>query len=96
MMNNIYSKILQFVTDTFARVGLGDRWTYYDAQMSQWHEPCAARILEVFKSADLFLNVSGADPLRSPLMQIPVRVFIDTDPAFTQVRHLTNTIRRNF
>jgi hypothetical protein len=34
------------------------------------------------------MNVSGVNPLREWTRDIPVRVLIDTDPAFTQVRNL--------
>ena len=40
------------------------------------------------KEADLLLNLSGVNPLRSWVADVPARVLIDTDPAFTQVRHL--------
>jgi hypothetical protein len=40
------------------------------------------------------LNVSAANPLRSWLEKTPVRVFIDTDPVFEQIRQLTIPDRR--
>jgi hypothetical protein len=40
------------------------------------------------------LNVSAVNPLRPWLMGIPARAFVDTDPGFTQVRHLTDQGRR--
>src|SRR4029453_7662493 len=42
------------------------------------------------KTADLLLNVSLVNPLRDWMLDIPVRAAIDTDPAFTQIRHLTD------
>jgi hypothetical protein len=85
---------LQFATDTFERAGLGGRWAYYDAHSSRWFGPCAGRISEVCASADLLLNLSGANPLRPWLMDVPVRVLIETDPVFTQIRNLTDSVRR--
>jgi len=38
------------------------------------------------------LNLSGVNPLRSWMERIPVRVLVDTDPVFTQVRHLTDPV----
>ncbi|MBI2952839.1 MAG: hypothetical protein HYY30_00880 [Chloroflexi bacterium] len=86
---------LKFAANTFARVGLGDRWAFYDACNCRWHGPAADRIIELSSSADILLNVSAANPLRHWLMNIPARVLIDTDPAFTQVRALTNSVRQN-
>ncbi len=85
---------LVFAKRTFDRVGLGNRWAYYDAHTCRWLGPAASRILGECRSADLVLNVSGANPLRSWLMDSPVRVYIDTDPAFTQIRNLTDPVRR--
>jgi hypothetical protein len=86
---------LQFATQTFNRVGLADRWAYYDAHTSRWLGPHANRILETCTTADILLNLSGVNPLRSWLTEIPVRVFVDTDPAFTQIRHLTDAAAQN-
>jgi hypothetical protein len=85
---------LKFAADTLKQVGLGDRWAYYDAHTQQWMGPLADGILELCASADLLLNVSMANPLRPWLMEIPVRVAIDTDPTFFQIRNLTDPQRR--
>jgi hypothetical protein len=79
---------LRFAGDAFARLGLTDRWAYYDAFTERWLGPGADQTREVFASADLLLNLSGVNPLRPWLMNVPIRVLLDTDPVFTQVRHL--------
>lgn len=81
---------LQLAASAFGRVGLRDRWAYYDAHTSQWFGPCADRIPGICASADLLLNLSGVNPIRPWLRKIPARALIDTDPVFTQVRHLTD------
>ena len=86
---------LRFAANTFARVGLGDHWAYFDAHASRWYGPCAERILGVCATADLVLNVSGVNPLRPWLADIAVRILIDTDPVFTQIRHLTDPAARS-
>jgi hypothetical protein len=85
---------LRFAEETFGKVGFADRWVYYDAHAKRWLGPAAARIEDLCRAADLVLNVSAVNPLRSSLMQIPVRAFVDTDPGFTQVRHLTDPPKR--
>ncbi len=47
-------------------------------------------MFDFFASTDILLNLSGINPVREWLLQIPKRAFIDTDPAFTQIRHLTD------
>lgn len=86
---------LRFAARTFDRVGLGDRWAYYDGHTARWLGPCADRILDRCATAELLLNLSGVNPLRPWLAEIPKRVLVDTDPAFTQIHHLTDTARRD-
>jgi hypothetical protein len=81
---------LRFVADLFERTGLADRWGYFDAQRASWTGPCASHIREIIAGADVLLNVSGVNRLIAGLETVPVRVFIDTDPVFNQVRNLTD------
>lgn len=82
---------LQFATRVFAKFGLGDRWAYYDAHTSSWYGSCANDILSICANTDVILNFSGVNPLRPWFMEIPARVFIDKDPVFTQIRHLSDS-----
>jgi len=76
---------LAFAADALGRLGLGERWAYYDEHTGRWHGPLAA---ERLSSADVLLDVSGVNPPRPWWDGVPVRALIDTDPAFTQLRHL--------
>ena len=81
---------LQFAERAFEKVGLGERWAYYDAHALRWYGPCAGRIFDICSTADLLLNLCGMNPIRPWLSEIPARALIDEDPAFTQIRHLTD------
>jgi len=81
---------LKFTAQAFNRLGLKDHWAYYDAHTDTWHGPSGDNVVNICKSADLLLNVSGVNPLRSWSLDIPQRVMIDTDPVFTQIAHLSN------
>jgi hypothetical protein len=85
---------LLFATRTFDELGLGHRWAYFDAHTHSWYGPRAGDVLELAGTADLLLNISGSNPLRPWLMEIPTRVFVDTDPGFEQLRHIADTARR--
>ena len=85
---------LRFAGEVFGRIGFGARWAYHDAHTAQWHGPCAERMLEICDRADLVLNLCGVNPLRPWLVTIPARVLVDEDPAFTQIRHLTDPAAR--
>lgn len=81
---------LRFATAAFARLGLGERWAYHDAHAGSWHGPAAARALDFARGSDLLIDISGVNPLRPWHLAIPARALIDTDPAFTQIRHVTD------
>lgn len=81
---------LAFAGRAFERIGLGQRWAYYDAHTARWLGPCAEQVLRLCANADLLLNLSGVNPLRPWLLPIPARALVDTDPVFTQIRHLTD------
>jgi len=84
---------LRFASEALACVGFGDRWAYHDALLGRWHGPAADVVLEVCRSADIVINISHANVLRPWLSDAPVRVLIDTDPVFTQLRHLGDADR---
>jgi hypothetical protein len=87
---------LRFASDAFGRLGMENMWAYYDAHTSQWMGPAGKNAETFCESADLILNISGVNPIRAWTSRPPNRVFVDTDPAFTQVRNLTNeAARRN-
>jgi hypothetical protein len=83
-----------FASGTFERTGFNDKWVYHDAHTGRWLGPAAEKWQAICESADLVLNISGINPLRSWFLDIPERVLIDTDPAFTQIRHLSDQIAR--
>lgn len=81
---------LHFITKVFTRFGLQDSWSYYHAHTGNWHGVSEKKVKAFCASADIFLNLSGVNPMREFLEKIPLRIFIDTDPVFTQIRHLTD------
>lgn len=81
---------LAFARGIFERAGMKDRWAYHDAHTGRWHGPAAGKVAELCRTAEVCLNVSGVNPLREWTMQVPVRVLVDTDPAFTQIRNLSD------
>jgi hypothetical protein len=81
---------LRFAHESLRAIGCGERWAYHDAHRPGWLGPCAESILKVCASADLLLNLCGVSPLRPWLEAIPRKVLIDEDPAFTQVRNLSD------
>jgi hypothetical protein len=85
---------LGYLRRSFTRLGLGDRFAYYDAHTDMWHGSSRTAALDWLESADLLIDLSGVNPMRPWFQQVPVRVLIDTDPVFTQVRNLTEPAKR--
>ena len=81
---------IRFAEQAFARLGLGEAWAYFDAHRSSWLGPASGSAVDYCSEADLLLNVSGVNPLRAWTENIATRVYIDTDPVFTQVKNLTD------
>lgn len=79
---------LRFIKEFFERLDLKENWAYYDAHCQRWFGKSKNESLNLFASADILLNISGVNPLRDWALQVPKKVFIDTDPAFVQIRHL--------
>jgi hypothetical protein len=85
---------LRWAADVMTRLGLPDRWAYHDRHAGGWRGPGAAGADAACRRADVVLNLAGRNPLLGALAGAPVRVFVDEDPAFTQVRHLHDAAAR--
>ncbi len=65
---------------------MGDRWIYRNGANGEYHGVCDAEKAEqILRSADVLANVSGACWLREPTAAIPLKLFLDGDPMFTQI-----------
>jgi hypothetical protein len=74
-----------YINDALAPYGLGDRWSFvnYDGT---YHGRSAEELRRYAADADLFVNLSGGSWFwRDEYAGIPHRIFIDSDPAFTQL-----------
>ena len=85
---------LRFAAEAFERAGVGALWAFHDAHTGRWLGPAAGRARGFCESADLVLNLSGVNPLRDWVAGAPARALVDTDPAFTQIRHLSDQAMR--
>jgi hypothetical protein len=85
---------LRFTKDAFDKLGMDESWAYHDAHKGNWHGPASSVAIGFCSTADLAINVSGVNPLRPWTASIERRALIDTDPLFTQVRHLNDAGKR--
>ena len=76
---------VNYLRGVMEKLGLADRWIYRSAPDASYHGQTEAAAKEICGTADLYLNVSGCGWLRPEYLSIPCKVFLDSDPMFTQV-----------
>ncbi len=76
---------VRYLRSVADRLNLGDRWCYRNAADGAYHGLTEAELKAVCADAAVFVNVSGCGWLRPEYMRIPKKIFIDSDPMFTQV-----------
>ncbi len=81
---------LKFIKNIFDSLDLRNNWAYYDAHTNTWYGQSKQAVFSFCNKADIVINVSGVNPLRNWWTCVPTRIFVDTDPAFTQIKHLTD------
>jgi hypothetical protein len=77
---------VRHLASVMERFGLGDRWLYRFPIKPRWYGLSHRKRREVLASADLLVNVSGTLKRPSDYRHIPRLVYVDSDPAFTQVK----------
>ena len=76
---------LKYIDAALRPHGLGDAWSFVNYDGS-YHGASREQVVDYAKSADLFINLSGGTWFwRDEYARIPRKVFIDSDPAFTQL-----------
>ena len=75
-----------FLADVMGRFGLADRWVYVDGVTGVHHGLSRDRLTRIYQDADALFNVCGATKLTEEHLQCPIRVYLETDPVFEQIR----------
>jgi hypothetical protein len=65
--------------------GFADRWTFWDARRDEFHGRSGEETRRCFALADVLVNIGGVNRLDAWRLP-PARIYIDIDPAFTQIR----------
>jgi hypothetical protein len=77
---------VKYLTGIMSRYSLADNWAYRFPWQSQWFGMKESKRLEVIKSADLLINISGSLEKPQKYRQVSHLAFIDSDPMFTQIK----------
>lgn len=75
---------LQIVHELLSRFGLGERWCFVDFQ-GRYHGVSEVQIKELFRTADLFLDMGTHGAWREDAEACRQRVLADGEPGFTQI-----------
>jgi hypothetical protein len=78
---------VDYLRRAMARFGLGERWAYWDAINDTYHGLPRERVNELLGEADALINLCGATRLRDEHMACPVRIMVDTDPVYEQIKY---------
>jgi hypothetical protein len=78
---------IQAVVPMLEAHGLGDRWAFRGSYpQGRCYGMTEEQILRLFRDADAFLNVTGAQEIRDEHRRIPRRIYVESDPFSSQVR----------
>jgi hypothetical protein len=76
-----------YLRDAMERHGLGGRWAYWDAINDIYHGLSRERVRALYGEANALINLCGATQLREEHLACPVRIMIDTDPIYEQIKY---------
>ena len=85
MMDCAYN--VEFLKSSIERFGFAGRWAYWDAINDVYHGMSRERVFEVLRESDALINLCGATKLRDEHMACPVRIMVDTDPVYEQIKY---------
>jgi len=87
---------VDYLSNVMSHFGLSDRWAYCFYLGPKWFGLSDEKRRAVINSADLVLNVSGSLAQPQNYRQVPLLIFVDTDPVFNQLKLVQgNTSFRN-
>jgi len=69
------------------RYGFGHRWAYWDPIRDIHHELSRERVRALYAVSYPVINLCGATKLREEHLSCPVRIMIDTDPVYEQIKY---------
>jgi hypothetical protein len=78
---------LAYLREAMARHGFAGRWAYWDAINDVYHGLSRERVRGLYAEADGLINLCGATRLRDEHLHCPVRIMVDTDPVYEQIKY---------
>jgi hypothetical protein len=80
---------VRYLQQVMERYGFGQRWAYWDAINDRYFGLSRNEVRALYAKADALINLCGATRLREEHLACPVRLMIDTDPVYEQIKYAT-------
>jgi hypothetical protein len=77
---------IAFLQSTMKRFDLGQKWAFWDLLNDRCHGLSRERLLRLYSEADALINLCGATRLREEHLRCKIRILIETDPAYEQIK----------
>jgi hypothetical protein len=78
---------VQYLQRAMEDYGFGQRWSYWDAIHDVHYGLPRKQVRELYAKADALINLCGATRLREEHLACPIRIMIDTDPVYEQIKY---------
>lgn len=82
------TECIDYLKTCMENFNLSDKWAYRDYGSGKCFGMSLKKVKEICNTADVFINISASTVLREEYLKIPIRIFIDSDPMFTQIQSL--------
>lgn len=76
-----------YLRQVMERHGFARRWAYWDAIHDIHYGLSRDRVRALYREADALINLCGATRLREEHFACPVRIMVDTDPVYEQIKY---------
>src|SRR5687767_10759554 len=63
-----------------------DRWCFRSHAQNRCFGLSESQLHQLYREADVFFNVTGAQEMRDEHMSMPRRIYIETDPVASQIK----------
>ena len=80
---------VRYLSQAMERYGFGQRWAYWDAIHDVYYGLSRDRVHDLYREAAALINLCGATRLRDEHLACPVRIMIDSDPVYEQIKYAT-------
>src|SRR5262245_23989892 len=81
------SYTVRYLDRTMAWLGMPGQWAYRSApDQGRTFGLSELQVSQIFERADVLVNLSGATRLREEHLDIPVRIYLETDPVVPQIQ----------